>query len=70
VTFAVSYASHVVSQTTLELGHGSHSLTWRPPHAGTWTVTLAATDLAGNRAQATTTVKILAAPAHRHKPAG
>jgi hypothetical protein len=70
VNFAVSYAGHVVSQTTLQLGHGSHSLSWRPPHAGVWTVTLAATDLAGNRAQATTTVKILAAPARKRKPAG
>ena len=29
---------------------GTHLLTWRPPHAGAWTVTLAAVDLAGNRA--------------------
>ena len=71
VTFAVSYASSVVSQTTLQLSHGSHSLTWRPPHAGTWTVTLSAVDPAGNRAQSGATVTINAPPARRrHKPAG
>jgi hypothetical protein len=71
VTFAVSYSSSVVSQTTLQLSHGSHSLTWRPPHAGTWTVTLSAVDLAGNRAQSSAIVTINAPPARRrHKPAG
>jgi hypothetical protein len=71
VTFAVSYASSVVSQTTLQLSHGSHKLTWRPPHAGAWTVTLSAVDLAGNRAQSSATVTINAPPARRgHRPAG
>ena len=71
VTFAVSYAGSVVSQTTLQLSHGSHSLTWRPPHAGAWTVTLSAVDLAGNRAESSATVTIKAPPARRrHKPAG
>jgi hypothetical protein len=70
VTFAVASNGHVVSQTTVQLAHGSHSLSWRPPHAGSWTVTLEAVDLAGNRAQALATVKILAAPVRKHKPAG
>jgi hypothetical protein len=70
VTFAVSYGGRVVSQTTLELGHGTHSLSWRAPHSGVWTVTLSAVDLAGNRAQASATVKILAPPARKHKPTG
>jgi hypothetical protein len=70
ITFAVSYASRVVSQTTLQLGHGSHSLVWRPPHAGAWTVALSAVDLAGNRTQSSAAVTIHAPPAHRrHKPA-
>ena len=47
VTFAVSLGGHVVSQTTLLLGGGAHTLTWRPPRAGAWTVTLSAVDLAG-----------------------
>jgi hypothetical protein len=70
VTFAVAYGGHVVSQTMLELGHGSHSLLWRPPHSGSWTVTLNAVDLAGNHAtQATQAVRILPPPPpHRHKP--
>jgi len=71
VTFAVSYASVVVSQTTLALGHGSHTLRWRPPHAGVWTVTLSAVDPAGNRAQSSAVVTINAPPPRRrHKPAG
>jgi hypothetical protein len=68
VIFAVSYASHVVSQTTLQLDHGHQSLTWRPPHAGSWTVTLSAVDFAGNRAQATAAVTILAPLRKHHKP--
>jgi hypothetical protein len=47
---------------------GSHSLTWRPPHAGTWTVTVSAVDPAGNRAQAAVTATILAPPRKHHKP--
>ena len=71
VNFAVSFAGRVVSQTTLVLGHGSHTLRWRPPHAGAWTVTLSAVDLAGNRSQSTATVTVLAAPRRvHHKPAG
>ena len=66
VTFAVGYGGHVVSQTTLGLSAGSHSLTWRPPHAGTWTLTLAAVDLAGNHGQGTATATILAPPRHKH----
>ena len=58
-----------MSATTLLLGHGRHTLTWRPPHAGSWTVTLSATDLAGNHATATASVKILAPPPKHHKPA-
>jgi hypothetical protein len=69
VTFAVSYGGHVVSQTTLVLAHGRHTLSWRPPHAGSWTVTLSATDLAGNHGQAFAGVKILAPPPKRRKPA-
>jgi hypothetical protein len=69
VTFAVSFAGRVVSQTTLLLAHGRHSLSWRPPHAGSWTVTLSAVDLAGNHAQAVASVRILAPPPKRHKPA-
>jgi hypothetical protein len=74
VTFAVSYAGHVVSETSLQLGGGAHSLVWRPPHAGNWTVTLSAVDFAGNHAQASAAVTILAPPPHkhhkRHTPAG
>jgi hypothetical protein len=66
VVFAVSYGGHVVSQTTISLGSGRHSLLWRPPHPGTWTITLTATDLVGNRASATRTATILAAPRRRH----
>jgi hypothetical protein len=70
VTFAVSYGGHVVSETSIELGHGRHSLDWRPPHRGAWTVTVSAVDLAGNHAQTSAKVTILAPPAHRaHKPA-
>ena len=58
----------LVSQTTLALSAGSHSLSWRPPHAGTWTVTLSAIDLAGNRGQAATTATILSPPPKHHKP--
>ncbi|HEX4036303.1 MAG TPA: D-glucuronyl C5-epimerase family protein [Solirubrobacteraceae bacterium] len=68
VTFSVSYAGRVVSHTTLSLAAGRHSLLWRPPHAGAWLITLAATDLAGNQASATATATILAAPPrHHHK---
>jgi hypothetical protein len=71
VNFAVSYGGRVVSQTALTLTHGAHSLAWRPPHAGSWTVTLSAVDLAGNHAQTTGTVTILAPPARKHhKPTG
>jgi hypothetical protein len=65
VNFAVSYAGAVVSQTTVELGHGARTLTWRPPHAGAWTVTLSAVDLAGNRTQATAPARILPPPPRR-----
>ena len=71
VTFAVSYAGDVVSQTTLELAHGTHSLLWRPPHAGAWTITLSAVDLAGNHAVASAQATILPAPPpprHRRRP--
>jgi len=54
VTFAVSFGGNVVSQATLELGHGTHTLTWRPPHAGAWTITLNAVDLNDNHARAAT----------------
>ena len=71
VLFAVAYAGHVVSRTTLSLAAGRHTLLWRPPHAGTWTITLAATDLAGNHASTSATATILAAPPrHRHKKTG
>ena len=70
VTFAVSLGGHVVSQTTLLLGGGAHTLTWRPPHAGAWTVTLTAVDLAGNRATASAPVTILAAPRRHHAKHG
>jgi hypothetical protein len=70
VTFAVAYGGHVVSQTTLALSAGTHVLSWRPPHAGTWTVTLSAVDLVGNRAQDSTTATILAPPPKRHKHGG
>jgi D-glucuronyl C5-epimerase C-terminus len=66
VTFAVAYGDHTVSQTTLSLSAGSHSLSWRPPHAGTWTVTLTAIDLAGNHGQAAATATILPPPPHKH----
>jgi hypothetical protein len=66
LVFAVAYGGHTVSQATVSLTAGSHSLTWRPPHAGAWTVTLSAIDLAGNRSQAATTVTILAPPPHHH----
>jgi len=66
VTFAVSYGGRVVSQTTVALSAGGHALTWRPPHAGRWSVTLSAIDLAGNRGQATATATILAPPPHKH----
>ena len=70
VTFWVSLAGHVVSQTTLALSGGSHTLTWRPPRAGAWTVSLAAVDLAGNRASASAPVTILAAPRRHHAKHG
>jgi len=66
VTFAVSFGGHVVSQTTLALSAGSHSLIWRPPHSGTWTLTLSAVDLAGNHGQVTASATILAPPPHKH----
>jgi hypothetical protein len=70
VTFAVSSAGKVVSQTTLLLGHGRHSLAWRPPHSGAWTVALSAVDLAGNRSQASAPATILPPPPHhRHHSA-
>ena len=70
VTFAVATGGHTVSQTTLGLSAGSHSLTWRPPRPGIWTLTLSAIDLAGNRGQANATAMILAPPPHKHhKPA-
>jgi hypothetical protein len=70
LNFAVAYGGRTVSQTTISMSAGSHSVTWRPPHAGTWTVTLSAVDLAGNRAQLTTTATILPPPPHKHrKPA-
>ena len=68
VTFAVAYAGKVVSQTTLQLGYGTHALLWRPPHPGSWTITLSAVDLAGNRAQATATATILPAPPPPRRP--
>ena len=70
VTFAVSSAGTLVSHTTLLLGHGRHSLVWRPPHAGAWMVALTAVDLAGNRSQASAPVAVLPAPPrHRHHSA-
>jgi hypothetical protein len=66
VNFAVAYGGRTVSQVTLSLSAGSHSLIWRPPHAGTWTVTLTAVDLAGNHGQATATATILPPPPHKH----
>jgi hypothetical protein len=62
VTFAVSFEGKVVSQATLELGYGAHTLSWRPPHAGAWTIALSAVDLAGNRAQATAQATISSPP--------
>jgi hypothetical protein len=58
VTFAVLYAGKQVSATTELLGHGTHSLAWRPPHAGLWTIALTAVDLAGNRTQRTAPVTV------------
>jgi hypothetical protein len=66
VTFAVAYGGHTVSQVTLSLSAGSHSLTWRPPHQGKWSLTLTAVDLAGNHGQAATTATILSPPPRRH----
>jgi hypothetical protein len=47
-----------VFSETLRLGHGSHALRWRPRKAGTYSVVLLATDLAGNSARASTSVTI------------
>ena len=58
VTFAVLYAGKEVSAKTELLGHGTHSLAWRPPHAGLWTIALTAVDLAGNRTQRTAPVTV------------
>ena len=61
----------MVASATLSLAAGRHTLVWRPPHAGTWMITLAATDLAGNRASTGATATILAAPPrHHHKKTG
>jgi hypothetical protein len=68
LNFAVLYGGRTVSETTIAVAAGSHSLSWRPPHAGTWTVTLSAVDPAGNRAQASATATILAPPPKHHKP--
>jgi hypothetical protein len=62
VTFAVLYADRKVSATTELLGHGTHSLAWRPPHAGLWTIELTAIDLAGNHTQGTAPVSVVKAP--------
>ena len=72
VNFAVSYGGRTVSATTISVSHGTHSLTWRPPHAGRWTISLKAVDLLGNRAQTSTAVTILAPPPrrHHHQPSG
>jgi hypothetical protein len=58
VTFAVLYADKTISHTTMLLGHGSHSLGWRPPHAGQWTIELTAVDLAGNHAKQSAPVTV------------
>ena len=66
VSFAVAYGGAVVSQTTLTLAHGTHSLIWRPPHAGSWTITLSGVDEAGNHGQASAPATILPPPPHHH----
>jgi hypothetical protein len=47
-----------------QLGHGTRLLAWTPPTAGRYTITVSATDLAGNSARTSLAVSVASAPSH------
>ncbi|HXB65131.1 MAG TPA: D-glucuronyl C5-epimerase family protein [Solirubrobacteraceae bacterium] len=72
VSIAVRQGTHVVWTNSALLERGDPRLLWVTPRkAGTYTVTVTATDLAGNTASTSGTIALgVPAPAHAHTPAG
>lgn len=65
VTMTVRRGGQVVFVGSAQLGHGTPSLRWPSPgRPGSYTLSLSAVDLAGNRASVPTTITVLA-PARR-----
>ena len=62
VGITVSRGTRTVFATSATVGHGLRAFSWRAPsRAGDYAVTIAATDLAGNRTRETATVRVLRA---------
>jgi hypothetical protein len=72
VSIAVRQGTHVVWTNSALVEGGDPRLLWVTPRkAGTYTVTVTATDLAGNTASTSGTIALgVPAPAHTHTPAG
>jgi hypothetical protein len=58
VTVTIAKGSTVVLQRSARLGYGNHAIGVRPARAGAHTVRVRAVDLAGNAAEATTTLTV------------
>jgi hypothetical protein len=66
VRLEVVRGTHVVLSTGAHLARGTHRLLWRRPVAGSYTLELVATDLAGNRADASGPLTVV--PARKRQP--
>ena len=64
VSLSATYDGKTSSYGTLQLGHGTHTFTWRPSKPGSWTLALTAVDLAGNRSMQSEAVSVAAAAEH------
>ena len=58
VSFAVTFNGTSTTVASNFVPHGTHYFVWRPSRAGTYTITLDATDLAGNRGSQTASVTV------------
>jgi D-glucuronyl C5-epimerase C-terminus len=67
ITMSAVRSGHTVSSSGEQLGHGTQLLAWTPAAAGRYTITVGATDLAGNSARTSLVVTVAPAPAAHAK---
>jgi uncharacterized protein YfaS (alpha-2-macroglobulin family) len=67
ITMTAVRAGRTMSSETAQIGHGTHMLSWTPTQPGRYTISVSATDLAGNRARTSLSLSVAAAPRGRYQ---